>query len=128
MKAVLFLNSCYNLSIIVGSCDFCTKATGTVLVTSLLKDEPLGLPKKWKTKTFCYKKPQSMIDWQIRNGIIQEKKGGWGGGLRNEIFPSCWLALVFLGNCPLKKKSFKATFYLSPNIPPSPPCPPNPAS
>ena len=47
------------------------------------------------------------------------KKKKVGGGLRNEIFPSCWLALVFLGNCPLKKKSFKATFYLSPNITPS---------
>ena len=82
-----------------GPCDFCQKIASTVLITSLLIDEPLHTPKKWvEGKTFSWCKPQSLIDWQIRNGIKQEK-GEFLHSIRNKTYnyisvTSCAMHLV----------------------------------
>ena len=57
-----------------GPCVFCSKITGSVLVSSLLKQEPIEVPKKWiEGKTFRFCKPKSLVEWEKRNGVNQEK-------------------------------------------------------
>ena len=57
-----------------GPCDFCSKITGSVLVSSLLKQEPIEVPKKWiEGKTFRFCKPKSLVEWEKQNGVKQEK-------------------------------------------------------